>query len=99
VTDHEAASFSAGQDSGTRLSACLARMAAIQLVEEARWWNRWRRRLMARALVACADELEEQADATRAEWKADAAGVSGVRPSLGHLAAVAPREPLGRVAR
>jgi len=95
VTDQEGASFSAGQDSGTRLSACLARMAAIQLVEEARWWNRWRRRLMARALVACADELEEQADA----WRADAAGVSGAGPARGHLAAVAPHEPFGHLAR
>jgi len=63
----DSASFSAGQDAGVRVSACVARLAAIQLVEEARWWNRWRRRLMAKALVACADELEETADAGRAE--------------------------------
>lgn len=58
----DAASFAAGQDCGTRVAACVARAAALELVEHARWWNRWRCRLMARALVACAEELEEGAD-------------------------------------
>lgn len=66
MTNRDEASFSAGQDTGTRVSACVARMTALQLVEESRWWNRRRCRHMARALVACADELEEQADADRA---------------------------------
>lgn len=52
------ASFLAGQDAGARTSACVARLAALELMDGARWWNRWRRRLMARALVACAEELE-----------------------------------------
>ncbi len=52
------ASFVAGQDAGARTSACVARLAAVELLDGARWWNRWRRRLMARALVACAEELE-----------------------------------------
>lgn len=53
------ASFLAGQDAGARTSACVARLAAFDLMGGARWWNRWRRRLMARALVACAEELED----------------------------------------
>jgi len=82
VTSHDSASFTAGQDAGARVSACVVRLAAIQLVEEARWWNRWRRRLMARALVACADELEDDADARRAEVLLEAAG-----PTPGHVVA------------
>jgi hypothetical protein len=72
VPTHDSASFSAGQDAGVRVSACVARLAALQLVHEARWWNRWRRRLMAKALVACADELEETAEARRVDTAADA---------------------------
>ncbi|HET9553431.1 MAG TPA: hypothetical protein VFP50_10725 [Anaeromyxobacteraceae bacterium] len=67
MTTPDEASFSAGQDTGTRISACVARLAAIQLVEESRWWNRRRRRLMASALIACADELDDSASAGRAE--------------------------------
>lgn len=84
MTIRDDASFSAGQDTGTRLSACVARLAALQLVQESRWWNRWRRRLMARALVACADELEEEADARRAERVA--------RPAAGSPGAATLRE-------
>jgi hypothetical protein len=62
MTAYESSSFSAGQDAGTRLAACVARMAALQLVEDSRWWNRRRRRVMARALVACAEEMECFAD-------------------------------------
>ncbi len=65
VTSYDSASFTAGQDAGTRVSACVARLAAHQLVEDAHWWNRRRRRQMARALVSCADELEEAADESR----------------------------------
>ena len=58
-------SFSAGQDCGTRTAACVARLAALELVNDSRWWNRRRRQLMASALVACAAELESTADADR----------------------------------
>ncbi len=57
------ASFLAGQESGTRIAACVARLAALELLDGARWWNRRRHRLMARALVACAEEMESSADA------------------------------------
>lgn len=63
MTAYETSSFSAGQDFGTRIAACIARSAAFQLMDEARWWNRRRHRLMASALVACAQELEDAADA------------------------------------
>ncbi|HEX9240839.1 MAG TPA: hypothetical protein VF875_00215 [Anaeromyxobacter sp.] len=59
---HDPTSFSAGRDCGTRVAACIARLAALELIDDARWWNRWRRRAMARALVACAEELEQEAD-------------------------------------
>jgi hypothetical protein len=62
MTAYDSTSFSAGRDCGTRMAACIARLAALELVDHARWWNRWRRRLMARALVACAEELECTAD-------------------------------------
>jgi hypothetical protein len=65
VTSYDSTSFAAGKDAGARISACVARLAALQLVEDARWWNRWRRRLMARALVSCAEELETAADHDR----------------------------------
>jgi hypothetical protein len=61
-TAYDAASFAAGQDTGTRVAACVARYAALELVESARWWDRWRCRLMASALVACAEDLEQAAD-------------------------------------
>ncbi len=63
MTAYESTSFSAGQDSGTRIAACVARLAALELEDGSRWWNRRRHRLMASALVACADELETTADA------------------------------------
>lgn len=63
MTSYDSASFTAGQDAGARVSACVARLAALQLVEDSRWWNRWRHRLMAKALVSCAEELEDSADA------------------------------------
>ncbi|BDG05107.1 hypothetical protein [Anaeromyxobacter oryzae] len=64
MTSYDSASFAAGQDTGARMSACVARLAALQLVEDSHWWNRRRRRLMARALVSCAEELESVADAS-----------------------------------
>lgn len=65
MTSYDSISFSAGQDSGTRVAACVARLAAAELTERARWWNRRRHRLMAGALVACAEELERAADEDR----------------------------------
>lgn len=65
MTPYDSASFTAGQETGARVSACVARLAALELIEDARWWNRWRRRLMARALVTCAEELESTADEDR----------------------------------
>jgi len=67
MTSYDAASFSAGQDAGARISACVARLAALELVEDARWWNRRRHRLMARVLVTCAEEIEDAADASKQE--------------------------------
>lgn len=63
MTAYDSTSFSAGQDSGTRVAACVARLAALELTDHSRWWNRRRRRIMANALVACAEELESTADA------------------------------------
>lgn len=65
---HDPVSFSAGRDCGTRVAACVARAAALELLERGRWWNRWRYRLMARALVACAEELELDAEEEGRRW-------------------------------
>ena len=62
TTAYDGASFAAGQDCGTRVSACLARLAALELIDGSRWWNRRWRRLMAGALVAHAEDLESAAD-------------------------------------
>ena len=74
MTAYDSTSFFAGQDCGTRLAACMARLAALELVDDSRWWNRWRRRLMAGALVACAEDLEAAADA---DGRRDAAEMKG----------------------
>lgn len=84
MTNRDDASFSAGQDTGTRISARVARAAAQTLVEESRWWNRWRRRLMARALVACAEELEEEADARMAVAPTGSPGRAASRLAPAH---------------
>lgn len=60
---YHAASFAAGRSCGTRVAACVARLAAIELLQDARWWNRRRRRLMARTLLAHAEEMEDAAEA------------------------------------
>jgi hypothetical protein len=73
-TAYDATSFSAGRDCGTRAAACIARLAALELIDRARWWNRWRRRLMASALVACAEELECAADEGRRRDAAEREG-------------------------
>ncbi|MBI5067285.1 MAG: hypothetical protein HZB56_03525 [Deltaproteobacteria bacterium] len=59
---YDAASFNAGEQSATRVASCVARLAAHELMDGARWWNRWRRGAMSSALIACADELERDAD-------------------------------------
>jgi hypothetical protein len=82
VTPYDCASFAAGKDAGARISACVVRLAALQLVEDARWWNRWRCRLMARALLTCAGEMESFADASQAEGAAEAEGESSRPPAL-----------------
>jgi hypothetical protein len=65
VAPYDTASFDAGQSSGTRIASCIARLAAAELLEQARWWNRGRRGAMATALLAHAEELEADADAGR----------------------------------
>jgi len=62
MTAHDRTSFFEGQECGARVAACVARLAALELLGSSRWWNRWRHRLMARALVACAEEIEVAAD-------------------------------------
>jgi hypothetical protein len=66
MTPDQAASFAAGQHCATRVASCVARLAAVELMADARWWNRRRRGLMARALVAHAEELELSAEAEAA---------------------------------
>ena len=62
VVRYDAASFTAGEYTATRVASCVARLAARDLMEGARWWNRWRRGAMSSALIACAEELERDAD-------------------------------------
>jgi len=78
VIAYDSASFNAGTNAGARISACLVRFTAIQLVEDSRWWNRRKRRAMARALVTCADELESAADASKPEDAVEPEGESAV---------------------
>ena len=77
MTAYESTSFSAGQDCGTRTAACVARLAALELVNGSHWWNRWKHRVMASALVACAEELESTADAERPRDEEVAGEVAG----------------------
>src|SRR5512138_2024829 len=74
MTVYDPSSFAAGQDSGTRIAACVARLAALELVDESHWWNRRRHRLMAAALVACAEELEGAADGNAGDGAAERRG-------------------------
>jgi len=67
VVTYDARSFSAGQACGTRVAGCVARLAALELITEERWWNRWSRRLIARAFIALAEEMEGTADASPPE--------------------------------
>jgi hypothetical protein len=63
VAPYDSASFTAGQDTGTRIASCIARLAASELMQDAHWWNRRRRGAMATALITHALELEHDADA------------------------------------
>lgn len=67
MAPYDPVSFLAGRDTGARVSACVARLAALELIEDSRWWNRRRRGLMARALIALAEEVEGDAEADRSE--------------------------------
>jgi hypothetical protein len=71
---YDSASFDAGQDCGTRVAACLARVSALEVIEASRWWNRRGCRRIAAALVAHAEGLEFDADA-----RCDRPGVTGLR--------------------
>ena len=62
MASYDTASFAAGQDCGTRIASCIARLAASELMRGAHWWNRWRRGAMSSALIAHAEELENDAD-------------------------------------
>jgi len=62
MTPDQNASFHAGQHCATRVASCVARLAAVELMEDAHWWNRRRRALMAGALIAHAEELEIAAE-------------------------------------
>jgi len=61
VAPYDTNSFAAGQDCGTRMASCIARLAASELMLDAHWWNR-RRRAMANALLTYAEDLEDHAD-------------------------------------
>ena len=62
MASYDTASFAAGQNCGTRIASCIARLAASELMRDAHWWNRWRRGAMSSALIAHAEELENDAD-------------------------------------
>lgn len=66
MTPDQTESFVAGQHCATRVASCVARLAAVELMKDARWWNRRRRGFMARALIAHAEELEIAAEAEAA---------------------------------
>jgi len=62
VVPYDTASFAAGQNCGTRIASCIARLAASELMQDARWWNRRRRGAMASALFKYSEDLENDAD-------------------------------------
>jgi hypothetical protein len=79
---YDSASFDAGHDCGTRVAACVARLSALELSDRSHWWNRRGHRLMASALVACAEELEADADAFRASSRSHLTGPESVLRSV-----------------
>lgn len=72
MTPDQSESFAAGQHCASRVASCVARLTAVELMKDARWWSRRRRGLMARTLIAYAEELETTAEA-------DAAGAEAAR--------------------
>ena len=56
--------------------------SALELIGDSRWWNRRRHRLMASALVACAEEMECAADAGGRRDTAETEDGSISRPAL-----------------
>jgi hypothetical protein len=75
VVPYDTASFAAGQNCGTRIASCIARLAASELMQDARWWNRRRRGAMASALFSYSEDLENDAD-----WEATQASAAEPRP-------------------
>jgi hypothetical protein len=71
VVPYDTASFAAGQNCGTRIASCIARLAASELMQDARWWNRRRRGAMASALFTYSEDLENDADSEPAGQEED----------------------------
>jgi hypothetical protein len=71
VVPYDTASFAAGQNCGTRIASCIARLAASELMQDARWWNRRRRGAMASALFTYSEDLESYADSEPAGQRED----------------------------
>ncbi len=71
MVTYDTASFVAGQHCGTRIASCIARLAAGELMQDARWWNRRRRGAMASALMTYSDDLENDADSEPAGQEED----------------------------
>ena len=71
MVSYDTASFAAGQNCGTRIASCIARLAASELMQDARWWNRRRRGAMASALFSYSEDLENDADSEPARQGED----------------------------
>lgn len=71
MVPYDTASFAAGQNCGTRIASCIARLAAAELMQDARWWNRRRRAAMASALFTYSEDLENHADLETAGQRED----------------------------
>ena len=71
MVPYDTASFTAGQNCGTRVASCIARLAASELMQDARWWNRRRRGAMASALVTLSEDLDDHADSEPAGQEED----------------------------
>ena len=71
MVPYDTESFAAGQNCGTRIASCIARLAASELMQVARWWNRRRRGAMASALLTYSEDLENDADSEPAGQRED----------------------------
>ncbi len=71
MVPYDTASFAAGQNCGTRIASFIARLAASELMQDARWWNRRRRGAMASALLTYSKDLENDADSEPAGQRED----------------------------